>query len=677
MKIILYVFALLQLLYAEHNHTNALINEDSPYLQQHADNPVNWYPWGKEAFEKAKKENKMIFLSIGYSTCHWCHVMEEESFTDKEVAKLLNESFVSIKIDREEYPQLDKKYQKLYMAVHGKRGGWPLSVFLSPEREVFHLGTYIPKEEAYGSPGLMKLLPSFIKLQKENREQCKMRLEAYEHAARKSDQKENLKQISADQVIDNVLAGFSAEFDGENGGFSTRTKFPEASKIALLLDIYRLRGDKQAFHMAEKTLKKMAEGGIFDQIGGGFFRYTIDDAWQIPHFEKMLYTNAELIPVYVALYEMTGDGLYKKVVDETISWMEKNFMEEGVYLSASDADSNGEEGGYFIYAYLKVKKDLLTRGMSPKDVEEVLAYLGIEEDGNIDGDFSHAHIMSQYIPDKLEEAKDYLTEVRAKRTFPFVDRKVITAWNAMMIKALFSASRIDRKYLSLAEQRLDALLKIMRKKDVLYHQTLPGKKAKQKALLEDYAFLMDALIEGYEVSYDKKYLLELENLATEALRQFYKNKQWVLSDDGIEALADFEDRYYTSPLSVMLEDLLRLSSFSGSLGYSEIVQETIQNLGAVLQKNPSEAPKLVHTFLRLELGDVIIKSTKEKLQKRRKEIDDIAYPFILSKPEKSDKYLACRVNSCFDYDANITVLIEKVEKAVAIEKAVTIEKAVE
>ena len=671
---IFYIFTILLL--AEHNHSNALINEDSPYLQQHADNPVNWYPWGKEAFEKAKKENKMIFLSIGYSTCHWCHVMEEESFTDEEVAKLLNESFISIKIDREEYPQLDKKYQKLYMSVHGKRGGWPLSVFLSPQREVFHLGTYIPKEEAYGSPGLMKLLPSFIKLQKKNREQCKMRLEAYEHAARKGNQKENLKQISADQAIDKALAGISAEFDRENGGFDTRPKFPEASKIALLLDIYKLKGDKQAFHMAEKSLKKMTEGGIYDQIGGGFFRYTTDEAWQIPHFEKMLYTNAELIPVYVTLYEMTGDTRYKKVVDETITQMEKNFMEEGVYLSASDADSNGEEGGYFIYAYVQAKKDLLARGMSSKDVEEVLAYLGIEEDGNIDGDFSHAHIMSQHIPDKLEEAKAYLKEVRAKRTFPFVDRKVITAWNAMMIKALFSASRIDKKYLTLGEQRLDSLLKIMCKKDVLYHQTLLGKEAKQKALLEDYAFLMDAMIEAYEKTYDKKYLSKLERLATETLSQFYKNRQWLLSDDGIEALADFDDRYYTSALSVMLENLLRLSSLSESLGYSEIVQETIKNLGAVLQRSPAQAPKLLHTFLRLELGDVIIKSTKEKLQKSRKEIESMRYPFVLSKPEESDKYLACRVNSCFDYDANITVLIEKVEEAVKIKKAAEIEKAV-
>ena len=648
-------------IWAEHKYSNALIKEDSPYLQQHAHNPVNWYPWGEEAFAKAKKESKLIFLSIGYSTCHWCHVMEEESFTDEEVAALLNESFISIKVDREEFPQLDKKYQMFYMAVHGKRGGWPLSIFMSPEEEVFHLATYIPKDEAYGSMGLMNMLPSFTKLENENLKQFKNRIQEYKEAARKGNKKESLKQLDL-AVMDKVVNEIFAEFDQKNGGFASRPKFPEASKLELLLSIYKLNKNKQAFFMAEKTLKKMAEGGIYDQIGGGFFRYTTDYAWQIPHFEKMLYTNAELIPVYVTLYEMTGNILYKKVVDETIAQMEDNFMEEGVYLSASDADSDGEEGGYFIYEYAQVEKDLLALGMKSKEIEEVLAYLGIEEDGNIDGDLSHTHIMSQRIPDKLEEVKEYLKGVSAKRTFPFVDRKIITAWNAMMIKALFFASRIDEKYLTLGQQRLDSLLRLMRKKDTLYHQTLLGKESKQTALLEDYAFLTDALIAGYLKTYDKKHLLDSEALAAEAVHKFYKNRQWVLSDDGIEAQADFDDRYYTSALSMMLENLLRLSSLTENLDYNDIVKETIKNLGAVLEKNPAQAPKLVHTFLRLKMGDVIIKSTKEKLQKSRKEIEAMDYPFILSKPEESDKYLACRVNSCFDYDTNITVLIKQIEK---------------
>jgi len=653
-------------LWAEHNHTNALIAEDSPYLQQHAHNPVNWYPWGEEAFDKAKKENKLIFLSIGYSTCHWCHVMEEESFTADIVAALLNDNYISIKVDREEFPQLDKKYQKLYMSVHGERGGWPLTVFMSPGAEVFHLATYIPIEEGYGSIGMMNMLPSFVKLQKGNAKQLQVLVSKHKEAALRGNAKENLKQKLSLKVMDKVLDEISAEFDKENGGFASRPKFPEASKIALLIDVYKLNGNKKALHMAQQTLKKMAQGGIYDQIGGGFFRYTTDKFWHIPHFEKMLYTNAELIPVYVSIYELTRDPLYKKVVDETIAQMEKHFMKEGLYLSASDADSDGEEGGYFIYEYVEVKKNLLALGLKLEEVEEALAYLGIEEDGNIDGDFSHAHIASDKVPMKLEEAKAYLREVSRNRTFPFVDTKIITAWNAMMIKALFSASKLDSQYLSLGVKRLEALLKWMRTKDTLYHQTLLGKHPKQEGLLEDYAFLMDAMIEGYERTYDKKYFVELQSLAKEAIGKFYREKQWFLSDDDIQAEADFDDRYYTSALSVMLESLVRLASLTGELDYNEIVKKTIKSSGAVLEKAPAKAPKLLHTFLRLKLGDVIIKSKSEKLQKSRKEIETMTYPFVLSKPEESDKYLACRVNSCFAYDTNLTALIKKIEKAVYV-----------
>jgi len=652
------------MLWAEHNYTNALINEDSPYLQQHAYNPVNWYPWGKEAFEKAKRENKLIFLSIGYSTCHWCHVMEEESFTDDAVAKLLNDSYISIKVDREEFPQLDKKYQQLYMAIYGERGGWPLSIFMSPSAEVFHLATYIPLEEGYGSMGMMNMLPSFSSLQRENVQQLQILVGKHNEAMLKRNVKESLKEKLTLKVMDRVLDEISAEFDKENGGFASRPKFPEASKIELLLSIYKLNGNKEALLMAETTLKKMAKGGIYDQIGGGFFRYTTDETWQIPHFEKMLYTNAELIPVYVSMYELTSDPLYKKVVDETIAQMEAHFMKEDLYLSASDADSDGEEGGYFIYSYERVKDALLNKGMNTTQLEEALSYLGIEEDGNIDIEFSHTHITSSKIPDNLKEVKTYLKEVSAKRTFPFVDTKIITAWNAMMIKAIFSASKLDSTYLSLANQRLEALLKLMRKGDVLYHQTLLGKVAKQEGLLEDYAFLMDAMIEGYLKTYDKGYLTELEALAKETISKFYKNKQWYLSDDSIQAEADFDDRYYTSALSMMLENLVRLSSLTEELDYNEIVKKTIKNNGAVLEMNPVKAPKLLHTFLRLKMGDVIIKSNAEKLLNVRKQIEAMKYPFVLSKTEESDKYLACRVNSCFAYDTNITKLLEKIDKTV-------------
>jgi len=664
MKQIIFSLLFFTSLYATEQYSNALADEDSPYLQQHVHNPVNWYPWGEEALEKAKKENKLIFLSIGYSTCHWCHVMEEESFTDVEVAKLLNERFISIKVDREEYPQLDKKYQKQYMSVHGKRGGWPLSVFLSPKKEVFFLGTYISKEGTDHYKGMIKLLPYFTTLQDSNRVEFNRLIDKHKHIKGKTEEKKNLKQLSINNIMHNYLKKVSSEFDKNNGGFSSRPKFPEASKIALLLDIFRLKGDKQALHMAEVTLNKMANGGIYDQIGGGFFRYTTDYAWQMPHFEKMLYTNAELVSAYANAYTYTQEPLYKKVVVETIAQMEKNYMQGGVYLAASDADSNGEEGGYFIYEYIEVKEELLERGMNEKELEEILAYLGIEEDGNIDGDFSHTHITSEKVPEKLEAVKAYLRTVSAKRTFPFIDKKIITSWNAMMIKALFVASKIDKRYLPLAIKRLKLLWHIMRNENVLYHQTLLDKEPRQKALLEDYAFLIDTLIEAYTCTYNKHYLKQATQLAKEVIEQFYKKQQWYLSNDGIEVLADFDDKYYTSSLSLMLENLVRLASLTEELEYNEIVKQTMQKNITVLESLPTNTSKLLHTFLRLEKGDVIIKATRKKLQKNAKKIEAMDYPFILSKTEESDKYLACYISSCFAYDANLTKLIKKIDKSV-------------
>jgi len=659
MQKIFFIIILSSLLLAEHYYTNALIKEPSPYLQQHAHNPVNWYPWGEEAFTKAKKENKFIFLSIGYSTCHWCHVMEEESFTDISIAKLLNDNFVSIKVDREQYPQIDKKYQKQYLALKGKRGGWPLSIFMTADKEVFFMGTYIPKEEGYSSQGLLKLLSSFIRWQRQP-EILKKNIQKYHKPIKAKTLQIHVKT----KIIQQVLSNIEKQYDEKNGGFASRPKFPEASKLTLLLDIYRLTDSQNAFKMAEQTLKKMAIGGIYDQVHGGFFRYTIDSEWKIPHFEKMLYSNAELIAVYAKFYKMTGDTLYKKVVDESIVEMEKQYMQEDVYMSASDADSDGVEGGYFIYEYVTLKSTLKEKGWKTKEIEDVLAYMGIEEDGNINGDFSQPHITSDVIPKRLEEFKIYLREVSSKRSFPFVDKKINTAWNAMMIKALFEASKIDKQYMTLAKRRFDSLLELMYAKGQLYHQTLLGKVPTQKALLEDYAFLIDALIAGYERTYDMGHLKLASILTEEAVKKFYSNRHWYLSDDSIRAEADFDDRYYTSALSVMLDNLVRMTTLTESLKYNAIVKETLANLGGVLNSNPAFASRLVHTFLRLEKGDIIIHASKEKLRIAQPKLDTMKYPFLLSAVEESDEYLACKTTMCFAHDKNITKLIEKINKAI-------------
>jgi len=638
------------------------MNEDSPYLQQHAHNPVEWYPWGKEALEKAKKEKKLIFLSIGYSTCHWCHVMEEESFEDKDVAKILNRDFVAIKVDKETHPQIDKKYQKYYMRIFGKRGGWPLSVFLTPEGKVFHLATYIPKERGYGSQGIMTMLPNFVKAYQSNSKVFKRWIVKYGEKKKQTMNALPIGMFSLGSMIEGILE----QYDKKNGGFAKRPKFPEASKIHLLLDIYRLNGDVRAKNIASHVLSAMAKNGIYDHVEGGFFRYTTDERWRIPHFEKMLYTNAELISVYSEAYLNDKNVRYKNVINETIHNMDTYYMKEGLYFSASDADSEGEEGRYFIYSYEKIYDALRQKQIPKKEIEKVLRYFGIEEDGNIDSEFSHIHITQKIKPKYYDETLKYLKVLRGKRVFPFIDKKIITSWNAMMIKALFDASIVEKKYLVVAEKRLKKLYGLMRRDEILYHQTLFGKKPRQEALLEDYAFLIDTLLAAHQRTLKESYLAEAKSLSDEAVKKFYKTNIWYLSDDNVKAKADFDDRHYTSPLSVMLDNLLRISYLTEQPKYKKIVDKTVKTSNLKFKKIPTDNPRLANLFLRLKYGYVMIHATKEKLEQASETLSAMKYPFVLKGATSNNTYLACSTNSCFAEDGNISRLIKKLEKVLYV-----------
>ncbi len=661
MKKYLLLIFVLGFLWAEHPQSNALIDEDSPYLKQHAHNPVHWYPWGEEAFSKAKKENKPIFLSIGYSTCHWCHVMEEESFEDEEVAALLNRGYISIKVDREQFPHIDKKYQRLYKFLNGRSGGWPLSLFLTPEQKPFYVTTYIPKEEGYSSDGMLNLLPYYAKTYQEDPKKIETLISVYDKAMQKgfSGQKEVL---GFDQkLIEKTLKVLEDNYDAANGGFGERPKFPEASKISLLLDIYQINGSPKAFSMAKESLTKIAQSGLYDQIDGGFFRYTTDRQWQIPHFEKMLYSNAQLISLYAKLYQLDPDPLYLKIVHETIAEMDRRFLRKGLYTAASDADSDGEEGGYFIYDYREIVKGLKARGLSDKSIDTTLAYLGIEEDGNIDGDLSHIHLMASKPPKKTELVKRYLKELRQPRSFPFVDEKIITAWNAMMIQALFMAGRVDARYIKEGKIRMKILLSTMSKGDILYHQTLFGKQPKQAGLLEDYAFVVDALIEAHQVTLDASYLDLADAFAKNAIVHFYRQGKWYLSDDGIEALADTDDKHYTSPLNMMLSNLATLSVLNEDLKMDTIVSETLDNYGRVLRRDPAFAPKLMSVFLRHKIGEIVLKGKYDTLVENHMKIEAIDYPFVLLKIEDTSGYLACKLNTCFAQSQQLEPVVLKIE----------------
>ena len=627
---------------------NALLHEPSPYLRKHAHNPVNWYPWRQEVLDRAIKENKPIFLSIGYSTCHWCHVMEDESFEDNAVAKVLNKHFISIKVDKEEFPNIDKKYQKLYRAIKSRRGGWPLSVFLTPKLEPYFITTYIPRNIGSSAKDIITLSTELGDLYQKKPKELQEVLKTFALAKKSISQiaKPSEKSLEIQALITNTIYSIEQQYDKVNGGFSSHPKFPEASKIELLINIYKITGNQQALTMAKHTLKNMAKRGIYDQLEGGFFRYSNVEAWTIPHFQKMLYVNAQMIPQYLNMYQLTKESFFLNVAKNTIAEMERHFMQNNHYFSASDADDkHGQEGGYYMYTYESVGEGLKKEGLSDSEIEKALSYFGIEEDGNFDSEF--AHLQQVGTPPKQEaRVRAYLLKIRSKRDFPFVDKKIITSWNAMMVKALFVMAKHDPSTLKKAHTRLEALLSLMLDNNRLYHQTLIGKKPTQPAQLEDYAYLIDTLLTAHQVSLKKSYLSLASRLAYQAKEQFKLEEQWYLTTKSPKVEADFDDKYYSSALGVLLNGFLTLANINDDLKLGDETQKVLKNYGHLLTQ-PQERSSFVTLALRSKAGVITIKSSKENLRQHKEAIMGINYPFLLQKIHPYSEYLACRLGLCF------------------------------
>jgi len=658
MKLFLVLLLGCTFLFSKYLHTNKLIHAESPYLLQHAHNPVDWIAFSDEAFEKAAKEKKLIFLSIGYSTCHWCHVMEEESFENEAIAALLNKDYISIKVDKEEMPQLDSHYQYIHSQLKKGRNGWPLTAILTPKGEVIYIATYIPPEDDYGIEGMKKLLPRLSQAYHDRTLgtiiAANQKMIATKSMIVKEDNNESISSL--------YLKKMQNRYDKIYSGFDKRPRFPLASHLNLLLDIYLLEGDKKAFLMVNDSLMAMAKGGIYDQVEGGFYRYSTQPDWTVPHFEKMLYTQAELIPLYVKMYQLTKMPLYKKVVDETITQSLKVFSNEGLFYSATDADSEGREGGYFIYQYDEVQKALVKRGFNDKEIEENLEYFDIGEIGNFEDGFSNPqlHTGIEEVPAKMPETKAVLKKLRESKTFPFIDKKVITSWNAMMVKALFIASKIDERYLKQAITSLAAVLKKMYHDKVLYHQYLAPKAPTKKAFLEDYVFLIDALLEGYERTYEKRYLDLAKALTKETIAKFYHDKKWFL-DEKHFALAQYNDKYYTSALGRFYHDMLSVAYLSNDLRFLQEVKNYIKEEKDRIVTFVDGSAEASRALLRIAEENVVLKSTKENLLNSKGDSDKIHYPFLLSKVDEVAIYLLCNESTCFFYDKNIIKVIDKMK----------------
>jgi len=631
----------LMLFFTENSMANHLKNSLSPYLLQHKDNPVDWYGWGKEAFNKAKKEHKLIFLSIGYSTCHWCHEMAHESFEDKEVAKVLNKYYVSIKVDKEQMPHIDNFYQLGYRIVNKKSGGWPLTIILTPDRKPIFFATYIPKYAEYGSQGLLKILHTYATY---DRKKLEIKGEAIENAIKAYQTLQPKEQKIENALATKALREYAKTFDTKYKGFGNHPKFPQASTLNLLLDIYLLNGDKSALKMANETLEAMAKGGIYDQINGGFFRYSVNRDWSIPHFEKMLYTNAELLCVYAKAYKITKNRLYKEVIDATIKEMDRRFLHNGVFYSASNADSLNKnskevEGYFFIYEPENALSYLLAHHIDEKQAKEGLQYFGITDALTFDGESCNPQITTEKKPKDLEKIKKLLQQLQEKRVYPFIDTKINTAWNALMITAKFKSG-----YAKEAKNSLDRLLHLMYKNGELYHQTLLPHKATQLGLLEDYAFLGETLFEAYQITLETKYLELFKKIVAQSVQKFYKNGRWRESQDSFITYASIEDSNYKSALATNLNNLLILSEIENSRNLQNIVKKTLSHFASKIDANPAYFPTALELVLRLKSDILFIKSNKKNLQKLPLTFH---YPFVYKYTTQNKKYMICGLQSCY------------------------------
>ena len=648
---------------AKYKYTNDLIHEQSPYLLQHAHNPVHWMPWGEKAFAKAKKEHKLIFLSIGYSTCHWCHVMERETFEDEPSAKLLNDNFVSIKVDREERPDIDKYYQDVFYLLNKKGGGWPLTIVMTPDRKVIYAGTYLPKDRKSYSPSFKDVMSFIVDKFKNSPNEIKKSADSIESAINQYTHMKTTKDDISLKVIDLFVKDVKASYDDIYKGIGKSPKFPHASTFDTLLDIYKVTKNQDALFMSEDALEAMANGGINDQIEGGFFRYSTDGAWTIPHFEKMLYTNAELIETYSKLYSIKPTNFTKNVVMETVQNMDDRFLDDGLYKSASDADSEGVEGKYFVFYEKSAHKALKDAGFDEKNIENILTYLSITEVGNFeDGKTNPMVDTEEKVPKNLNKAKIVLKKLREKTRYPFIDSKILTSWNSLMASALFEAGVVDKKYPKKALRLVDDLLKNLQNNGVLYHQLLQGRELKVKGLLEDYAFLSDALIKAFEYSQDKRYLNKALSLTSEAMRKFYVDDVWYLSDSNFKSIAPLEDASYRSAQVVIIKDIYTLALLKGDMNLYEKADNMLSRVATKIKNHPSAYPEAIKLVIISKKGQIDLKGPKSRISDLRKIKKDVNYPYMYIIEENQDMLQACTAKQCFAFSKDANELEETIVK---------------
>jgi uncharacterized protein YyaL (SSP411 family) len=585
----------------EHKHTNALINETSPYLLQHAHNPVQWYAWGPEALAKAKAEDKPILLSIGYSACHWCHVMEHESFEDEEIAKLMNTSFVNIKVDREERPDLDAIYMTAVQLMTGS-GGWPMTVFLTPDQAPFFCGTYFPKEDRYGMPGFRRILISIGQTYREKKQLL------YDNAGDIVEELRKSIPAAAPQgnleagILERAAAALVEGYDSKNGGFGAAPKFPPSMTLDFLMRTASRDGGGRYLEIINKTLTKMACGGIYDQIGGGFHRYSVDAQWLVPHFEKMLYDNALLSRAYLDGYLLTRSDFYRKICQEILDYVALEMTSpEGGFYSSQDADSEGGEGAFFIWTHQEIRALL-----GEEDAALFCHHYGVSPGGNFEGkNILHVPLGTEEIDRQtdipegrfgeiLQRSKQKLLDARKSRPKPGRDEKALTAWNGLMMRSFAEASNglMRDDYRQIAVKNAEFLLSALRPEGKLLRSYKDGR-ARFNAYLEDYACLIEGLLSLYEATFDLHWMREARELAGLMIERFWdpNSKGFFFTSDDHEPLIyrpiDFYDNAAPSGNSVAAYALLKLWRFTGETQWSQYATAIFESKAGLIEQHPA------------------------------------------------------------------------------------------
>ncbi|MEM2856573.1 MAG: thioredoxin domain-containing protein [Candidatus Nitrosocaldaceae archaeon] len=575
---------------------NRLAKESSPYLLQHADNPVDWYPWSEEALNTAKNSNKPIFLSIGYSACHWCHVMEHESFEDKDIAMIMNKNFINIKVDREERPDIDEVYQRVSQLVTGT-GGWPLSVFLTPDLKPFYVGTYFPPDDRYGMPGFKTLIQKLADAWINDREAIEKQAEYILKGLREID---NFNIKGADYIDKNLLdeaaINLLQNIDEINGGFGTAPKFPNSMLLSFMLRYYRLTNISKFKEFVLFTLDKMSRGGIYDQIGGGFHRYSTDARWIVPHFEKMLYDNALIPLVYAEAYQLSNNKEYARIVSDTLNYVIREMRSpQGGFYSTQDADSEGIEGKYYTFTYDEIKELL------HNDAEIICMYYGITNKGNFEGrNILHINTTKESLAKRyslsikevdiiIERAKKILLDAREHRVKPAIDDKIITSWNSLMISAFLKGYKItfNETYLNIARETFNFIEDRLSNSNYELKHTYKHS-AKINAYIDDYAFYIAAIIDLFEIDSRERYL-DLAIGYTKYMLEQFSEELYYTSNKESDILIKTKSIYdlsIPSATSTIINNMIRLYHYTQEDYYLSFAIKTMKRYALFASENP-------------------------------------------------------------------------------------------